>query len=62
MKKHDAALIEAMANTIMKNFIPKNDAEHLLTFHFTIPSASNYKVTYEKDTKGKWNFITYEID
>ncbi len=62
MKIHPKELIEATANAIMSNFIPKNPDEQQMVFHFTIPTSSNYKVTYEKDKKGNWNFVGYELD
>lgn len=62
MKNHDAAIVEAMANAIVKNFIPKDEVERSFSFHFTIPPSSNYKVYYEKDAKGQWSFVKYEID
>ncbi|MFD0939218.1 hypothetical protein [Pedobacter boryungensis] len=62
MKKHSKDQIEATANSIMQHFIPKDAAEQKLSFHFTIPPSSNYKVSYEKDAKGNWNFVAYEID
>lgn len=62
MKQHSKEQIEATANSIVSHFIPKNSAETKLSFHFTIPPASNYKVSYEKDAKGNWNFMAYESD
>jgi hypothetical protein len=60
--KHSRAQIEATANSIMKHFIPKNPDETTLSFHFTIPPSYNYKVIYEKDAKGGWNFTDFEPD
>lgn len=60
--KHTKEQIEAMASSIMEHFIPKNPDETILTFHFTIPPSHNYKVKYEKDAKGVWNFIDFEPD
>lgn len=62
MKQHSKEQIEATANSIVSHFIPKNVEETILNFHFTIPPASNYKVRYEKDAKGNWNFTSYETD
>ena len=62
MKQHSKEQIEATANSIVTHFIPKNPAETQLSFHFTIPPSSNYKVNYEKDAKGNWNFISHEVD
>ena len=62
MKIHTKEQIEATANAIKDHFIPKNTDEKSFSFHFTIPPSSNYKVSYEKDTKGNWNFIGFEVD
>lgn len=62
MKIHTKEQIEATANSIVKHFIPKNLDEKILSFHFTIPPASNYKVNYEKNAKGEWIFISFEPD
>ena len=62
MKQHSKEQIEATANSIVNHFIPKNAAETKLSFHFTIPPSSNYKVNYEKDAKGNWNLLSYEAD
>ena len=61
-KQHSKEQIEATANSIVSHFIPKNLEETTLSFHFTIPPSSNYKVRYEKDAKGNWNFVGYEVD
>lgn len=58
--KHSKEQIEGTANAIMQHFIPKNEAEKEFSFHFTIPPASNYKVSYELDGQGKWVLIGYE--
>ncbi|CAM4131937.1 hypothetical protein SAMN06265348_103115 [Pedobacter westerhofensis] len=52
--------IEAIANTLLSSFIPKDPAEKSLSFHFTLPPDSSYKVFFEKDTQAKWQFIRYE--
>ncbi|TKC13195.1 hypothetical protein FA048_06190 [Pedobacter polaris] len=62
MKQHSKEQVEATANSIVNHFIPKNPEETKLSFHFTIPPSSNYKVSYEKDAKGSWNFVAYEMD
>ena len=62
MKQHPKEQVEATANSIMKHFIPKNPDETNLSFHFTIPPASNYKVNYQKNIKGEWLFIDFEAD
>ncbi|MGF1925618.1 MAG: hypothetical protein ACQUHE_15695 [Bacteroidia bacterium] len=60
MKKTPKAQIEATANAIMHHFIPKDAEERHFSFHFTIPPASNYKVSYEKKDKNDWVLISYE--
>lgn len=62
MKQHSKEQIEGTANAIMQHFIPKNTTETAFSFHFTIPPATNYKVNYQKDAKGNWNLVGYEID
>lgn len=62
MKQHSKEQIEATANSIVHHFIPKNPDESTLSFHFTIPPSANYKVNYEKDAKGVWNFVDFEAD
>jgi len=52
--------IEAIANTLLPSFIPKDNKETTLSFHFTLPPDSSYKVFFEKDAKAKWQFIRYE--
>ena len=52
--------IEAIANTLLPSFVPKNAGETVLSFHFTLPPDSSYKVFFEKDAKAKWQFIRYE--
>jgi hypothetical protein len=61
MKQHPKEQIEGTANAIMHHFIPKNTAETEFSFHFTIPPATNYKVSYQKNNKGEWNLLGYEI-
>lgn len=52
--------IEAIANTLLPSFIPKDKLENNLSFHFTLPPDSSYKVFFEKDSKAKWQFIRFE--
>jgi len=54
------AQIEAIANTLLPSFIPKDEKETKLSFHFTLPPDSSYKVFFEKDVKAKWQFTGYE--
>lgn len=52
--------IEAIANTLLPSFIPKNKEEKVLCFHFTLPPDSSYKVFFEKDNKANWQFKGFE--
>lgn len=52
--------IEAIANTLLPSFIPKDNQETTLSFHFTLPPDNSYKVFFEKDAGAKWQFIRYE--
>ena len=52
--------IEAIANTLLPSFLPKDPEEKSLSFHFTLPPDSSYKVYFEKDAKSKWQFIRFE--
>lgn len=62
MKLHTKEQVEATANAIMQHFIPKDPDEKNMSFHFTIPPASNYKVFYEKNVKGVWIFLSSILD
>jgi len=52
--------IKAIANTLLPSFIPKDTKETQLSFHFTLPPDSSYKVFFEKDAKAKWQFVRFE--
>ncbi|MBB6501395.1 hypothetical protein [Pedobacter cryoconitis] len=52
--------IEAIANTLLPSFIPKDNQETTLSFHFTLPPDNSYKVFFEKDSKAKWQFVRFE--
>jgi len=52
--------IIAIANTLLPSFIPKDNQETSLSFHFTLPPDNSYKVFFEKDSKAKWQFIRFE--
>ena len=62
MKKHPKELVEATAGAIMEHFIPKSKEENSFSFHFTIPPSSNYKANYQKDSKGIWILVGFEVD
>ena len=51
--------IHAIADTLLPQFLPKNDQETELSFNFTIPPNSTFRVWYSK--KGDtWSFQRYE--
>lgn len=52
--------IQAIANTLLPSFIPKDKQETSLSFHFTLPPDSSYKVFFEKNAKAEWQFIRFE--
>jgi len=60
--KHPKEQVEATANAIKDHFIPKDSTETSFSFHFTIPPAHHYKVSYKKDNKGNWSLASYEVD
>ncbi len=62
MKTNSTALVEATANAIMENFIPKDDSKTEFSFCFTIPPSANYKVNYQKDKKGVWQLLSFKLD
>lgn len=62
MKTNSTALIEATANAIMENFIPKEENKTEFSFCFTIPPSANYKVNYQKDNKGIWQILSLAPD
>ena len=57
---HPKEQIEAIANTLLPSFTPKDVKETKLSFHFTLPPDFSYKVFYEKDASSKWQFKSYE--
>lgn len=58
--KHSAAQIESIALTLLPGFIPKDQRETTLSFHFTLPPDSSFKVFFERDNKLTWQFIRYQ--
>lgn len=51
--------IKQIADTILPEFLPKNEMETELSFHFTIPPNSTFRVWYKK--KGQsWAFVRFE--
>ena len=57
---HPKEQIEAIANTLLPSFIPKDEKETTLSFHFTLPPDSSYKVSFEKVADAKWQFKSYD--
>ena len=52
--------IEAIATTLLPGFIPKDSQETTLSFHFTLPPDSSYKVFFEKNAQSNWIFLRFE--
>jgi formaldehyde-activating enzyme involved in methanogenesis len=58
MKSIPQNIVEATADAIMENFIPKDAKSDVFEFNFTIPPANNYKATYQKSDKGVWKLYS----
>lgn len=58
---HPKEQIEAIANTLLPSFIPKNKTETSFFFHFTLPPDSSYKVSFEKDSQSNWQYKGFEV-
>jgi hypothetical protein len=58
---HTKEQIQNIAETLLPAFIPKDAAETVLTFHFTLPPNQSFKVFFEKKN-ATWTFIKYEED
>lgn len=58
---HTKEQIQNIADTLLPAFIPKDEAETALTFHFTLPPNQSFKVFFEKKNT-LWTFIKYEED
>lgn len=52
--------IKMIAETILPGFVPKEEEETELSFHFTVPPNQSFKVWYQKDKKMGWQFSRYE--
>jgi hypothetical protein len=52
--------VEKIANLLLPTFIPKDTTVNELTFHFTLPPNTNYKVWYEKTDSSDWKFLKFE--
>jgi hypothetical protein len=57
---HPKEQIEAIANTLLPSFIPKDKQETSFFFHFTLPPDASYKVFFEKDGKSNWQYKGFE--
>ena len=55
MSKHSTDQIQYVADSIMSDFIPKDENAREMSFAFTL-DGTNYEVIYEKDSKGTWQF------
>ena len=59
MSKHSTEQIQYVANSIMSNFIPKDENAKDLTFAFTL-DGTNYEVVYQKDNNGIWLYKSHQ--
>lgn len=57
---HSATQIQLIADTLLPGFLPKDQEQKELTFHFTIPPGNHYKVWYHKTIKKAWEFVRFE--
>ncbi|PST84004.1 hypothetical protein C7T94_04505 [Pedobacter yulinensis] len=46
--------VEAVAQTIMSGFIPKDPEATSFSFHFTLPPDSHYQASYLLNEKREW--------
>ncbi len=52
--------IKLIAGTLLPGFIPKDNTETELSFHFTVPPNQSYKVWYSRNNQSNWDFKKYE--
>jgi hypothetical protein len=52
--------IKMIAETLLPGFIPKNQDEKELSFHFTVPPGQSFKVFFERKNDSEWNWKGYE--
>ena len=52
--------VKIIAETLLPGFLPKDDTETELSFHFTVPPNQSFKVYYAKNNQSKWDFKKYE--
>ena len=48
--------VKMIAETLLPAFIPKDNAETELSFHFTVPPNQSYKVWYSRNKQLTWDF------
>jgi len=53
--------IKIIAETLLPGFIPKDDAETELSFHFTVPPNQSFKVWFTKNSKSEWDFKKFDL-
>ncbi len=58
---HSEEQVKKVAAALLSSFLPKDQNETELTFHFTLPPNQSYKVWYKK-TKSDCAFVKYEED
>ena len=59
MPKHTPEQVQFIADSIMPEFVPKDQSVSDLTFAFTADST-NYEVIYKKDSDAKWQFVSFK--
>lgn len=52
--------IKMIAETLLPGFVPKDDTETELSFHFTVPPNKSYKVWYSRNKQLTWDFKKFE--
>lgn len=53
--------IKMIAETLLPGFIPKDNAETELSFHFTVPPNQSFKVWFTKNSQSKWDFKKFDL-
>jgi hypothetical protein len=59
---HSVQQIQLIADSLLPTFIPKDQNQTSLSFHFTVAPGKTYKVNYEKTVmkgKSEWTFINH---
>lgn len=52
--------IKMIAETLLPGFVPKDHTETDLSFQFTVPPNSSYKVWYSRNKQLIWEFKKFE--